>query len=77
MISQATTTAESRSLSWPRLDEVTTMEGEGVAGGRESGGEQMAVQGRSITWEHDLERALQHARVQQRHVLLDFSAAPM
>jgi hypothetical protein len=37
----------------------------------------MAVQGRSIAWEHDLERALDSARAQQRHVLLDFSAAPM
>jgi hypothetical protein len=37
----------------------------------------MAVQGRSITWEHDLERALEHAHAQRRHVLLDFSAAPM
>lgn len=48
-----------------------------VATTTRAGGEQMAVQGRSISWEHDLERALEHARAQQRHVLLDFTAAPM
>ena len=30
-----------------------------------------------IGWQHDLEDALEQARRQQRHVLLDFSAAPM
>lgn len=37
----------------------------------------MTVQPKSITWTHDLDRALAEARTQQRHVLLDFSAAPM
>jgi hypothetical protein len=30
-----------------------------------------------INWTHDFDRALNEARAQQRHVLLDFSAAPM
>ena len=30
-----------------------------------------------ITWRKDIEKALQDARTQDRHVLLDFSAAPM
>ena len=37
----------------------------------------MAVQGGSITWEHDFERGLESARAQQRDGLLDFTAAPM
>lgn len=37
----------------------------------------MAVQNTEITWRRDLEGALEDARGQQRHVLLDFSAAPM
>ena len=38
----------------------------------------MAVQQSSeITWRHDLEKALEDAKAQHRHVLLDFSAAPM
>ncbi len=31
----------------------------------------------TISWRHDLEGALADARAQRRHVLLDFSAAPM
>ena len=30
-----------------------------------------------INWRHDFDRALQDARSRNRHVLLDFSAAPM
>jgi hypothetical protein len=37
----------------------------------------MTVQSGLITWSHDLEQALEHARAQQRYALLDFSAAPM
>jgi len=37
----------------------------------------MTVQSGSITWNHDLEQALENPRAQQRYVLLDFSAAPM
>ena len=37
----------------------------------------MGVQGHSITWEHDVDRAIDKARTDQRHVLVDFSAAPM
>jgi hypothetical protein len=35
----------------------------------------MAVQ-TEISWERDLDTVLEEARAQQRHVLLDFSAAP-
>ncbi len=31
----------------------------------------------TIGWTHDLDKALDEARQQQRAVLLDFSAAPM
>lgn len=31
----------------------------------------------TITWTHDLDRALEQARQKHLHVLLDFSAAPM
>jgi hypothetical protein len=31
----------------------------------------------SIAWTHDLDSALTHARASQRHILLDFTAAPM
>ena len=31
----------------------------------------------AIQWQHDLEQALGTARSAKRHVLLDFSAAPM
>lgn len=37
----------------------------------------MATQNPAIAWQHDLDRALGEAKRQQRHVLLDFSAAPM
>ncbi len=37
----------------------------------------MAVERREIRWHKSLERALEEARAQKRHVLLDFSAAPM
>jgi hypothetical protein len=37
----------------------------------------MTVQQEAITWRHDFEKALQDAAAQKRHVLLDFSAAPM
>jgi hypothetical protein len=37
----------------------------------------MAVERKTIKWRHDLEAAIEEARQQQRHVLLDFSAAPM
>lgn len=30
-----------------------------------------------ITWQHDFDKALEDARTGGRHVLLDFSAAPM
>jgi hypothetical protein len=30
-----------------------------------------------IQWRHDVDRVLEEAREQDRHVLLDFSAAPM
>jgi hypothetical protein len=31
----------------------------------------------TIQWRHDVERALEDAGTQHKHVLLDFSAAPM
>jgi hypothetical protein len=31
----------------------------------------------TISWSPDFDRALEQARTQNRHVLLDFSAAPM
>ena len=37
----------------------------------------MAVERKEIVWTHNLEGALEEARSGQRHVLLDFSAAPM
>jgi hypothetical protein len=37
----------------------------------------MAVERREIQWLKSFESALEQARVQKRHVLLDFSAAPM
>jgi hypothetical protein len=37
----------------------------------------MGVQGSSIAWEHDVDGAIDKARADQRHVLVDFSAAPM
>jgi hypothetical protein len=30
-----------------------------------------------ITWRHDVDQALSDARAKNRHLLLDFSAAPM
>ena len=30
-----------------------------------------------IAWRHDIDQVLEDARSQNRHVLLDFSAAPM
>jgi hypothetical protein len=32
---------------------------------------------REIAWRHDFDRALQDAAAQHKHLLLDFSAAPM
>jgi hypothetical protein len=37
----------------------------------------MAVNQREITWRSDFEDALKDAERSNRHVLLDFSAAPM
>jgi hypothetical protein len=37
----------------------------------------MAEQQVTIAWQHDLDKALDEARRQQKAVLLDFSAAPM
>jgi hypothetical protein len=37
----------------------------------------MAVEHKQIVWTHNLERALEEARSGRRHVLVDFSAAPM
>jgi hypothetical protein len=37
----------------------------------------MAVERREIRWQKSFEAALEQARAEQRHVLLDFSAAPM
>lgn len=37
----------------------------------------MSTTAREITWRHDFDRAVQDARTQKKHVLLDFSAAPM
>lgn len=37
----------------------------------------MAVERREIHWLKNLEEALEEARIQKRHVLLDFTAAPM
>jgi hypothetical protein len=37
----------------------------------------MAVERREIPWVKSFESALEQARAQKRHVLLDFSAAPM
>ena len=37
----------------------------------------MAVERREIVWADNFEQALENARAQTRHVLLDFSAAPM
>jgi hypothetical protein len=31
----------------------------------------------AITWRQDVDKALNEARTQRRHLLLDFSAAPM
>ncbi len=37
----------------------------------------MTTAANTITWRHDFDRALQDAGAQRKHVLLDFSAAPM
>jgi hypothetical protein len=37
----------------------------------------MAVERREIRWQKNFEPALEEARGQKRHLLLDFSAAPM
>jgi hypothetical protein len=37
----------------------------------------MAVERKEIAWTHNLEDALKDARSRQRHVLVDFTAAPM
>jgi len=44
--------------------------------GSMQGGYAMAVEHREIVWAGNLEQALEKARAQKRHVLLDFSAAP-
>ena len=44
---------------------------------RQKGREQMASQGTTITWTQSLETALDEARRLKRHVLLDFTAAPL
>jgi hypothetical protein len=37
----------------------------------------MALDRKEIPWTHNLEDALNEARRRQRHVLIDFTAAPM
>jgi hypothetical protein len=37
----------------------------------------MAVERKEIAWTHNLEDALKEARSRHRHVLVDFTAAPM
>jgi hypothetical protein len=37
----------------------------------------MAVASKEIAWTHDFDEALDEARRTKKHVLLDFSAAPM
>jgi hypothetical protein len=37
----------------------------------------MAVERKETVWTHNLEQALEEARSRGRHVLVDFSAAPM
>jgi hypothetical protein len=37
----------------------------------------MAVERKEIEWTHSLEDALEEARSRLRHVLVDFTAAPM
>ena len=37
----------------------------------------MAVERKEIAWTHNLEEALKDARSRRRHVLVDFTAAPM
>jgi hypothetical protein len=37
----------------------------------------MAVERKEIAWTHSLEAALTEARSRKRHVLVDFTAAPM
>jgi hypothetical protein len=37
----------------------------------------MAIKSSEITWTHDLASALERARRENHHVLLDFTAAPM
>jgi hypothetical protein len=37
----------------------------------------MALDRKEIAWTHKLEDALKEARPRQRHVLIDFTAAPM
>jgi hypothetical protein len=41
------------------------------------GGIAMALDRKEIAWTHNLEDALTEARPRQRHVLIDFTAAPM
>jgi hypothetical protein len=47
------------------------------AGAARSGRNAMTSQAAEIPWGSNLERALETARAQRKHVLLDFSAAPM
>jgi hypothetical protein len=37
----------------------------------------MAIKSAQISWTHDLSSALERARGENHHVLLDFTAAPM
>jgi hypothetical protein len=37
----------------------------------------MAVENPTIAWTHDLDAALRDADARKKHVLVDFSAAPM
>ena len=39
--------------------------------------DEMSAAAASIPWTHDFESALTRAKEQQRHVLIDFTAAPM
>jgi hypothetical protein len=37
----------------------------------------MSTTANEIAWRHDFDRAVQDAKAQKKHLLLDFSAAPM
>jgi len=40
-------------------------------------GQTIGTEQAAITWTNDFDQALEQAREKQRHVLLDFTAAPM